>query len=36
MQLTHIFEVLLLVAILAGTFVGWKDQPVAEEEPQDR
>ena len=36
MQLTHIFEALLLVAILAGIFVGWKDQPVGKEEPQER
>ena len=28
MPLAHIFEVLLLVAILAGIFVGWKDQPI--------
>ena len=27
MQLAHVFEVLLLVAILAGIFAGWKDRP---------
>jgi hypothetical protein len=25
MQLMHVFEVLLLVAIVAGIFVGWKE-----------
>ena len=32
MPLMHIFEVLLLVAILAGIFVGWKDQPVTKKD----
>ena len=32
MPLTHFFEILLLVAIVAGIFIGWKDQPVAEKE----
>ena len=36
MPLMHVFEVLLLVAILAGIFVGWKDHPAAKEEIQDR
>lgn len=31
MQLMHLFEALLLVAIVAGIFVGW-DQPAAKQE----
>jgi hypothetical protein len=33
MPLMHVFEVLLLVAIVAGIFVGW-DRPAAKEVDQ--
>jgi len=32
MPLMHFFEILLLVAIVAGIFFGWKDQPVADKD----
>ena len=31
MPLAHVFEVLLLIAVVAGIFVGW-DRPAAEKE----
>ena len=33
MPLMHVFEVLLLVAVIAGIFVGW-DRPATEKEAE--
>ena len=32
MPLVHVFEILLIVAIIAGIFVGFRDHPVAKAE----
>jgi hypothetical protein len=34
MPYTHIFEVVLLFALIVGICFGWKDRPIAKEEPQ--